>query len=224
MERLICAGCESFVGVDEVTCPKCSTILFGSGATRTVEWTADEAAQTPPRPDMVDSSVPAPDAGPECSRCPDCSAPVSVGDLVCLACVRELPPLEPNRPARVAPTPKVTVREYTSTELRLSFDTGDVLLGDGEEVVLGRDPASSPVAERFTAYDNVSRKHATVGLPRDGAPWIRDEGSTNGTYVDESRLAVGEKRRLRDGCAVRLASDVIARVRYFGGSAERVVL
>ncbi|MFD3401542.1 FHA domain-containing protein [Kribbella sp. NPDC058693] len=107
----------------------------------------------------------------------------------------------------------MTSREPTLPLLRLSFDTGDVHVSPGQEVVLGRDPELS-TAPLFRDTDNVSRRHATVGLSDDGRPWIRDDRSMNGTYVDREKLPARERRPLHDGDELRLASNVFAEVRF----------
>jgi pSer/pThr/pTyr-binding forkhead associated (FHA) protein len=83
----------------------------------------------------------------------------------------------------------------------------------GQELVLGRDPVHSPVASTFSRFDNVSRRHATLGIDGSGQPWVRDERSTNGTFVNDRRLQPGEQASLRDGDSLRLAADARGQVR-----------
>ena len=82
----------------------------------------------------------------------------------------------------------------------------------GTSVLLGRDPAESLVAAAFARFDNVSRRHATVQVDDAGHATIRDEGSTNGTYVNDDRVLPGAEVRLVDGDRVRLAADVTGNV------------
>jgi pSer/pThr/pTyr-binding forkhead associated (FHA) protein len=91
--------------------------------------------------------------------------------------------------------------------LVLSIGAGRIEVSPGQTVLLGRDETVSPAGRLLAAYDNVSRRHATAGVDADGA-WIRDEGSTNGTWVDERRIPPGTVVRLVDGSVVRLARDV----------------
>jgi pSer/pThr/pTyr-binding forkhead associated (FHA) protein len=114
----------------------------------------------------------------------------------------------------------MTSREAVPPMVRLSFDEGKVHLSPGQEVVLGRDPELS-TAPLFRDFDNVSRRHATVGLSDDGRPWIRDERSMNGTYVDRERLPVEERRSLQDGDEIRLASNVVAQIRFVSSPDEK---
>ena len=79
-------------------------------------------------------------------------------------------------------------------------------------LLLGRDPAESLVAAAFASYENVSRRHATVTMDDNGHASIRDENSTNGTFVNGDRVLPGIAVRLADGDIVRLAADVSAEV------------
>ncbi|TDC44214.1 FHA domain-containing protein [Actinomadura sp. KC345] len=96
--------------------------------------------------------------------------------------------------------------------LRVMFPTGELKVSVGQHLVLGRDAGQSPVASTFTQYDNVSRRHSTVWLDPSGTAWVRDEGSTNGTFVNGERLPRGVEAPLRNGDQLRLAADVTGTV------------
>jgi hypothetical protein len=129
--------------------------------------------------------------------CPHCGADVpDMDNAICVECLR---PLGGGR--------------TRATTLRVMFTTGDVECAAGEQVPLGRDQAQSRVAETFSRFDNVSRRHATIGLDDDGRAWVRDERSTNGTFVNDRRLEAGQQLSLSDGDRLRLAADVTGRVR-----------
>src|ERR1700727_2147930 len=126
--------------------------------------------------------------------CQNCGTPVlDPSDAVCLQCRQPLPGAQ-RRPSLVV--------------LRISFPTGNVDVPAGTSVILGRDPAQSLVAAAFGQYDNVSRRHATVIVDDGGRATIRDEGSTNGTFVNGERGHPGTQVRLVDGDQIRLAADV----------------
>jgi hypothetical protein len=59
----------------------------------------------------------------------------------------------------------------------------------GETLVLGRDPAASPLAEALSGLYGVSRRHALV-MVRGTNAIIQDLGSTNGTWLDGARLGL----------------------------------
>lgn len=151
--------------------------------------------------------------------CPNCRAEVKAGDLICFTCGANLPrtPKDDDTPAA-----STVMQEYlrgdqrtgpiSSVVLRLSFPTGNVEVPAGTTLLLGRDPAESLVAAAFAQYDNVSRRHATVTMDDGGHASIRDENSTNGTFVNGDRVLPGNTVRLADGDIVRLAADVSAEV------------
>jgi len=151
--------------------------------------------------------------------CPTCAAEVKPDDLICFTCGANLPR---KRPDEDPPSPATVMQEYlqrddrsssiSSAVLRLAFDTGNVEVPAGTSLLLGRDPAESLVAAAFQRFDNVSRRHATVTVDDSGHATIRDENSTNGTYVNDDRVLPGVAVRLADGDTVRLGADVTADV------------
>ena len=151
--------------------------------------------------------------------CPACAAEVKPDDLICFTCGANLPR---RRPDEDPPAPATVMQEYlqqddragsiASTVLRLAFDTGNVEVPAGTSLLLGRDPAESLVAAAFQRFDNVSRRHATVTVDDAGHATIRDENSTNGTFVNDDRVLPGIAVRLADGDTVRFGADVTADV------------
>jgi pSer/pThr/pTyr-binding forkhead associated (FHA) protein len=81
----------------------------------------------------------------------------------------------------------------------------------GTSVLLGRDPAESLVAAAFARFDNVSRRQATVQVDDAGHATIRDEGSTNGTYVNDDRVLPGMELPRESGYPLSETYD-----RWFG--------
>ncbi len=96
--------------------------------------------------------------------------------------------------------------------LRLAFPNGNVDVPAGTSVVLGRAPEESLVAAAFDHYDDVSRRHATITVDDAGRATVRDERSTNGTFVNGDRVLPGAAVTLSDGDSLRLAAEVTARV------------
>ena len=135
--------------------------------------------------------------------CPHCGADIpDIGNPVCVQCLRPL-----NDPAAAGGAPQ-------QLTVFVQFSSGEVQVGPGQELVLGRDPVQSPVASTFSRFDNVSRRHATIGIDGAGQAWVRDERSTNGTFVNDRRLSPGEQAPLRDGDSLRLAADARGQVRF----------
>ena len=147
--------------------------------------------------------------------CPDCATEVGPDDLICFTCGANLPMV---RSAAEPPVPITVAQEalssgnssrgISSAVLRISFPAGNVEVPAGTSVLLGRDPAESLVAAAFEQCENVSRRHAVVTVDDAGHATIRDENSTNGTFVNNDRLLPGTDVRLVDGDTIRLAADV----------------
>src|SRR5271155_5899637 len=133
------------------------------------------------------------------ATCPRCGTAVTdAADVICATCGEPLPT---GRRRRISPV-----------VMRITFPTGNVEVPAGTSVLLGRDPAESLVAAAFDGCENVSRRHAMVLVDDAGHATIRDEGSTNGTFVNGDRLLPGIDVRLVDGDTVRLAADVTGKV------------
>lgn len=85
--------------------------------------------------------------------------------------------------------------------LRLVGDGVELSVSDDGEYLIGREPTCD-----LTITDpTVSRRHATLVLQQ-GALSLRDEGSTNGTYVNGVRLEGGTEHPLKPGDHVQLGS------------------
>lgn len=59
-----------------------------------------------------------------------------------------------------------------------------IRLEPGTKVVIGRTREADVVVQ----HHSLSRRHAEVERRADGTVWLRDLGSTNGTFVDDRRL------------------------------------
>lgn len=141
--------------------------------------------------ELTHESTSSPEVAEEPTRtCPACGAPIpDPANRVCVDCLEPLSPIE--------------------VKLRLHFGANPVDV-PATGLLLGRDP-TSPAAPLLAAHDNISRKHATVGVT-DGQAWVRDENSTNGTYVDDHRVSTTDKTPLQNGSTLRMGSNVTAKV------------
>jgi twitching motility protein PilT len=72
-------------------------------------------------------------------------------------------------------------------------------------ILLGRSPRARLIVPR----PNVSGQHLRLfSPPQRGRPWqVMDLGSTNGTYINERRLAPKAPKELRDGDVLRMGPD-----------------
>jgi ribosomal protein L37E len=182
MASLSCPDCGVKVQPEDLICFRCGANLpHASGS--------DDDLLTP----TISQKFIA--AGDPLASCPRCGTQVSdAADVVCSVCGEPLPT---GRRRRISPV-----------VMRITFPTGNVDIPAGTSVLLGRDPAESLVAAAFAHFDNVSRRHATVQVDDSGHASIRDENSTNGTFVNDDRILPGMAVRLVDGDRVRLAADV----------------
>jgi diguanylate cyclase (GGDEF)-like protein len=62
------------------------------------------------------------------------------------------------------------------------------------------------------ADGSVSREHALIRVDPAGRCWLRDLGSTNGTFVNGHRLLPDEVRQLRDGDRIGLGPNVVLKL------------
>ncbi len=184
MASLSCPDCGVTVQPEDLICFRCGANLpYASGP--------DDDVLTP----TVSQKFIRPGAD---ARCPRCGAAVpDPADVICPRCGEPL---------------TSGVRRISPVVMRITFPTGNVDIPAGTSVLLGRDPAESLVAAAFARFDNVSRRHATVKVDDFGHATIRDENSTNGTYVNDDRVLPGTEVRLVDGDRVRLAADVTGSV------------
>lgn len=120
-------------------------------------------------------------------RCGRCGVPTAIAT----APPRQAPPPPPQHESRFPP-------------VTLMFPWGEHMLNDGDRLNLGRDPDFSPLAERLASYECVSREHAVIVFS-DGSIWVHDEGSTNGTAVDDEPLIGTAPRRASGDATVALA-------------------
>ena len=182
MTSLSCPDCGVKVQPDDLICFRCGANL--------------------PHARGPDDDVPSPTISQKFIRasadsmasCPRCGTTVpDPADVICSTCGERLPQGR---------------RRISPVVMRITFPTGNVDIPAGTSVLLGRDPAESLVAAAFARFDNVSRRHATVQVDDSGRASIRDENSTNGTFVNDDRVLPGAEVRLVDGDRVRLAADV----------------
>jgi hypothetical protein len=83
---------------------------------------------------------------------------------------------------------------------RLVLPTGEECVVDSRDLTIGRD-AQNDIA--LDGDDFASARHAKIEPRRDGV-WIEDVGSTNGTYVNGTRIS--KPRVLRAGDVIRVGS------------------
>lgn len=199
MARLnICACLEPVEDVGEEYCRACRGLAAETADSARPDDCADGASTVADKEetcstDSVASSGFAED-GANRGVCPDptCGAELGADTTRCVFCGLELSPT-----------------------VRLAFPNGETTV-DAFPVVLGRDPAASPLAELCASHDNISRAHAELQLI-DGRVHVRDgtssrPASTNGTFLNGQRVGP-EAVPIHPGDTLRLASNVRIDVR-----------
>ncbi|MFG1770720.1 FHA domain-containing protein [Nocardia salmonicida] len=79
-------------------------------------------------------------------------------------------------------------------------------LQDGNQLALGRDE-DYPTATTFRDYTNVSRYHAVLRY-QSGRLYVTDTESTNGTFINGTKIAARTEYEIRPGQQLRLGADV----------------
>lgn len=85
---------------------------------------------------------------------------------------------------------------------------GAMLMVGSDETTLGRSAENSFPLDDMT----VSRRHATVRTDSHGVVTLTDEGSTNGTFLNASRLEAGRPYGVEDGDRIQLGSGVVLKL------------
>ncbi|MFE2559909.1 FHA domain-containing protein [Streptomyces sp. NPDC059352] len=209
MAQLTCATCGLAAEDDDLVCRGCSGNLSRPVVARYPRPGPHTPAAGVETSGTVDEGDPAEGERPR--ACPHCGAPVPVPtNQVCVVCQRMLAEVRPSRTAgsgEGAVDVQATRRDVPTTVLRIRFGAVERTVTPGSTLLLGRAPAAHTTRALLERYDNVSRQHATVGLEPDGTAWVRDEHSTNGTFVNSSPISAGARTPLRDGDVLRLAAD-----------------
>lgn len=221
MAQLTCSSCGLVAEDGDLICRGClgnlSRPVSVPPATSRTAPAAESAAEAPAtsvRP-MTDVSR---------SSCPHCGADIPVPtNRVCVVCQRLLPEAGPTpAPKRHSGVGKAhaTRRDALGAVLRIRLDKEEFAVTSGNTLLLGRDASAYRTGSLLERYDNVSRRHATLGVEADGTAWVRDEHSTNGTFINAAPLRPGVRAPLRDGDTLRLAADCTLEV-VLGRSADQ---
>ncbi|GED95982.1 FHA domain-containing protein [Gordonia crocea] len=147
--------------------------------------------------DWIVDAGPAPDPAP--------AAPAAPGGRVSLRKGEPVTEVVSPTPAP-APVPEPAA---VVAPLRLTVGSRTITIADGETVGLGRSP-DYPHADLFapeSGFDNVSRIHAALRYAG-GRVYVTDLGSSNGTFVNGTRIESGAEYEVHPGQALRLAADV----------------
>ena len=87
----------------------------------------------------------------------------------------------------------------------IALPNGRIDVTDG--MVLGRSEEDCPAARRLLPYPTVSRRHAEIRREADGYR-IRDLGSTNGTFVNGTRVATATEHPVASDDRIWLSPEL----------------
>ncbi|MCF6391134.1 FHA domain-containing protein [Mycobacterium sp. MBM] len=160
---------------------------------------ADLTAEGPLGPDLVTCTCGEVSDRNIYAQCPKCPTNLWDPNLVVEAAPAEVPIATANTTVLEGAGPSAAGIDIIACGRRLR-------ISDGQTLRLGRHEEFE-TADMFRAAPNVSRVHAILRL-QDGALHVTDTRSSNGTYVDGQRLPSDHEYELRQGQALRLASDV----------------
>lgn len=90
----------------------------------------------------------------------------------------------------------------------VTFPWGQKRLGEGERLLVGRS-YESDLSGQLDAFPDISRRHAELEV-RAGTLLVRDLGSMNGTFRNDTRLTPHSDQVLAPGDRVRFGDRVVA--------------
>ncbi|WP_165244965.1 diguanylate cyclase [Paludisphaera soli] len=113
---------------------------------------------------------------------------------------------------QICPSPVVEEAEETQVTpaspmylILVHGGTTGTMFRVGRQTSLGR-----AVDNTYQFHDaTVSRRHAALTVDEDGAAWLTDLGSSNGTLLDGKRIPPHKPARLEDGSRVQLGGSII---------------
>lgn len=187
-----CPSCGASVQTDASFCGQCGFNL------KTV---TPPAVMSEPSEPQVNPVIPDPLILPDplvVSEPPPVGAPEPV----------ELPPIEPPTVPPPIPMPPAATQLQLSSARLLHLQTNvEIELPPGLPVIhIGKPNDRIPPdidVSGFPNSDIVSRIHADLRIEGD-AYYIEDVGSSNGTYINNSPLSMGNRHRLRSGDRISL--------------------
>lgn len=210
-----CPSCGAQVQADASFCGQCGHNLANQPA-------PDSGASTPPPPLPAEPTPSEPDSATPVSTDPD---PIQADPLVPPDPLPVAPPPIPADPIPeniptavnaenvtvtaqpdVAASPQTQLQSFSVRLLHVQTDTLMELPRSINRLNIGKPNDRIPPdidVSGFPESDIVSRVHAAILIEGD-VHYIEDVGSSNGTYINNLPLAVGNRHRLRPGDRIAL--------------------
>ena len=147
--------------------------------------------------------------------CPSCGAENDINTALCDMCMADISavsPLNTDSQETVSAPENLSDSSATVIERRklLHFTTSDGSWGFtvASGAVIGREAEGR---EYLASYMTISRRHAKVNF--NGSWFIEDLNSSNGTYINEKRIAPNEPHKVKSGDIVALSHSCIFTVK-----------
>lgn len=204
-----CPTCGTSVQADASFCGQCGTNL------RTVAPVPATAVGKSPAPDLDIPDLVAPDPlvspdlmpiGSEPERYPDPATPDPVAPDPIAPDPVAPPPVVPPPDVAVAPVNRTQLQVPTARLLHVQTNSTIELPGNLAVIHIGKPNDRIPPdidVSGFPDSEIVSRIHADIRV-EGGIYYIEDVGSSNGTYVNNAPLPMGNRHRLRAGDRIAL--------------------
>ena len=163
-----------------------------------------EPAAIEPAYDPTPAAEPYP-AEPESDNMPVASSP----DVAAQPAVEELE-FDPTRTVAIVREEEAVTIDYGSIKFTSGVLAGERFPVDPEGVYIGRESSLSQIV---VADPRISKRHLWIGV-RDGQVRIVDEGSRNGTFVNDPRSERVTETVLNAGDVVIMGESDVARFEY----------
>jgi hypothetical protein len=144
-------------------------------------------------------------AEPESENMPVPSSP----DVAVPPAVEELE-FDPTRTVAIVREEEAVTIDYGSIRFTSGVLAGERFPVDPEGVYIGRE---SSLAQIVVSDPRISKRHLWIGV-RDGQVMIVDEGSRNGTFVNDPKSARVTEAKLNSGDTVIMGESDVARFEY----------
>ena len=130
-------------------------------------------------------------------------------DVAAQPAVEELE-FDPTRTVAIVREQEAVTIDYGSIKFTSGVLAGERFPIDPEGVYVGRE---STLSQIVVSDPRISKRHLWVGV-RDGRVWIVDEGSRNGTFVNDPRSERVTETMLNPGDTVIMGESDVARFEY----------
>lgn len=178
-----------------------------SPAAYSPEPQAEPQVKQTPAPILAEApnySEPLP-AEPESANMPVPSSP----DVAAAPAVEELE-FDPTRTVAIVREEEAVTIDYGSIKFTSGVLAGERFPVDPEGVYIGRE---STMAQIVVSDPRISKRHLWIGV-RDGKATIADEGSRNGTFVNDPKSERVTEAILKAGDTVIMGESDVARFEY----------